>query len=101
MERIKSHNGKHDKMLTEGYCYNVLGQTEGGKIKMYRCDPYNMFHCGTKLRVSELDSTYISVVIHTDAPDPAHCEANKVKASIETAAQQSSEPPRKNFTDHV
>jgi hypothetical protein len=69
MERVKSSNRKHDKMLADGYAYNYFRSTKYGSVKTYRCDRFNELHCEAKLRATESTSNYKLVGVHfIDAP---------------------------------
>jgi len=41
MEPVKSSNGKHDKILADGYAYNYFRSSKDGSLKTYHCDRYN------------------------------------------------------------
>ena len=101
MERVKSTNGKHDKVLLDGYAYNYFRSTKDGDIQTYRCDRYNELRCEAKLRVTASTSSCTLVGIHIDAPDPGHCEIIKVSANMKSIALLGSEPPRRIYADNV
>ena len=102
MERVKSSNGKHDKVLADGYAYNYFRSAKDHKddsVKIYRCDKYNAMHCEAKLRV--IESTYTLVGAHIDVPNPGRCDVIKVSASMKRTALSCSDPPRRIYSDNV
>lgn len=101
MERVKSSNGKHDKVLADGYAYNYFRSAKDGSVKTYRCDKYNEMHCEAKLRVIEATSTYTLVGAHIDVPNPGRCDAIKVSASMKRTSLSCSDPPRRIYSDSI
>jgi len=66
MERVKSCNGKHDKILADGYAYNYFRSSKDGSVKTYRCE--------AKLGVIEATSTYTLIGAHIDVSHPARLD---------------------------
>ena len=65
MERVKSSNGKHDKVLADGYAYNYFRSAKDGSVKTVT----NIKQCTVKLklRVIEATSTYTLVGAHIES----------------------------------